>query len=240
MPRMLIAGSSRGIGAAVARLARTEGWDVVLHGRAPSRALAGLAAELDATAITCDGVDRGAVRAAVEPVIAEGKIDALVNSLGSVIASDVVADEDEPWLEQYAANVLAPLHFAQAVIPAMVADGHGAIVNVSSIRGLTTMADVEVGAYSAAKAALINVTAGLARRFAPHVRANAVAPGFTLTDMADSWSDRVRSTVETALLGRPADPAEIAEAIFFLASPRSSFITGQTLLVDGGFELADH
>lgn len=236
MPTMLIAGSSRGIGAAVARLAHQQGWDVVLHGRSMSDGLRALSAELGAPAISCDGTDRRAVLDAVASAIPDGRLDALVNSLGAVQASVVLDDQDDLWLGQYSANVLGPLHFSQAAIPLMRSSG-GAIVNVSSIRGYDTLADAEVAAYSAAKAALMNMTSGLARRFAPEIRVNCVAPGFTLTDMADTWSDRVRSTVKTALLGRAAEPDEIAEVIVFLAGPRSSFITGQTILADGGFEL---
>lgn len=236
MPTMLIAGSSRGIGAAVARLARREGWDVLLHGRSMSDGLHALSSELSARAITCDGTDRQGVLDAVASATADCGLDALVNSLGTVRPSVVLEDQDDFWLEQYSVNVLGPLHFSQAAIPLMRSAG-GSIVNVSSIRGYDTLSDAEVAAYSAAKASLMNMTSGLARKFAPKIRVNCVAPGFTLTDMADTWSDRVRSTVKTALLGRAAQPAEIAEVILFLASQRSSFITGQTILADGGFEL---
>ncbi len=238
MPRMLIAGSSRGIGASLARLARSQGWEVILHGRTRSQALLRLAEELGAPAIACDGTDRSAVHSAlVEAEVLDG-VDALVNSLGAVAASSILTDSDDLWQQQYTANVLAPLHFCQEILPGMLRAGSGTVVNVSSIRGYPTLSEAEVAAYSAAKAALINLTAGLARAYAPTVRVNCVAPGFTLTDMSQTWSDRVRSAVCTALLGRAADPAEIAESILFLASPRSSFITGQTLLVDGGLGLA--
>lgn len=238
MPRMVIAGSSRGIGAAVARLARAEGWEVILHGRNRSASLMELSEELGSPAIACDGIDRTAVHRALADAGALDGIDSLVNSLGAVTASSILDDTDDLWTGQYAANVLAPLHFCQELIPAMIRTGSGTVVNVSSIRGYSTLSEPEVAAYSAAKSALINLTAGLARAYAPAVRVNCVAPGFTLTDMSHTWSDRVRSTVQTALLGRAAEPEEIAQSIMFLATPRSSFITGQTLLVDGGLELA--
>jgi 3-oxoacyl-[acyl-carrier protein] reductase len=188
--------------------------------------------------VTCDGVDRAAVLSAIADAGVRDGIDSLVNCLGAVTPSNVLEDEDEVWLDQYSVNVLGPLHFCQAVLPGMLAKGRGSIVNVSSIRGYHTMADAEVAAYCAAKAALINVTTAFARKFAPDVRVNAVAPGFTLTDMADTWSPRVRQEVETALLRRAARPEEIAECIYFLASEKSSFVTGQVLLSDGGYELA--
>jgi NAD(P)-dependent dehydrogenase (short-subunit alcohol dehydrogenase family) len=238
MPRMLITGGSRGIGREVARLAHRDGWELILHGRSASPSLTEIGAELDALTVTCDGVDRAAVLSAIADAGVRDGIDSLVNCLGAVTPSNVLEDEDEVWLDQYSVNVLGPLHFCQAVLPGMLAKGRGSIVNVSSIRGYHTMADAEVAAYCAAKAALINVTTAFARKFAPDVRVNAVAPGFTLTDMADTWSPRVRQEVETALLRRAARPEEIAECIYFLASEKSSFVTGQVLLTDGGYELA--
>jgi 3-oxoacyl-[acyl-carrier protein] reductase len=235
---MLITGGSRGIGREVARLAHRDGWELILHGRSASPSLTEIGAELDALTVTCDGVDRAAVLSAIADAGVRDGIDSLVNCLGAVTPSNVLEDEDEVWLDQYSVNVLGPLHFCQAVLPGMLAKGRGSIVNVSSIRGYHTMADAEVAAYCAAKAALINVTTAFARKFAPDVRVNAVAPGFTLTDMADTWSPRVRQEVETALLRRAARPEEIAECIYFLASEKSSFVTGQVLLTDGGYELA--
>jgi len=238
MGRMLITGSSRGIGREVARLARRDGWDVVLHGRSPSPSLDALAEELGAVAVACDATDRTAVREALEADGCRGDFDALVNCLGAVAPSQVLTDDDSIWMSQYAVNVLGPVHFCQAVLPGMLSQGWGSIVNVTSIRGLPSMADADVAAYSAAKAALISVTTALAREYAPTVRVNAVAPGFTMTDMSSSWSERVRGEVTSALLERAARPEEIAECIVFLASDRSSFVTGQVLLADGGYELA--
>lgn len=93
-------------------------------------------------------------------------------------------------------------------------------------------------AYSASKAAVINLTSALAKEFAPIIRVNAVAPGFTQTDMTKTFNEATWKKVETALLGRIAQPDEIAEALLFLLSDRASFITGQTLTVDGGYEIA--
>ena len=145
---------------------------------------------------------------------------------------------DENWLENYQTNFLGTVHVIQSVLPSMLANGYGSIVNVSSIRGERTMASNRGMAYSASKAAVINLTAGLAKEYAPAVRVNSVAPGFTLTDMSKTWNDTVRNQVKTALLGRGAEPEEIAEAILFLASDKASFITGQTLDVDGGYEIS--
>jgi NAD(P)-dependent dehydrogenase (short-subunit alcohol dehydrogenase family) len=88
------------------------------------------------------------------------------------------------------------------------------------------------------KAAIANFTEALAKEYAPKINVNAVAPGFTATDMSETWNDTVWNQVKTALLKRAGDPKELAEAILFLASEQASFITGQTILVDGGYTIA--
>jgi NAD(P)-dependent dehydrogenase (short-subunit alcohol dehydrogenase family) len=234
---VLIAGSSRGIGAATARLAAAVGARVLLHGRTMSPALVALGEELGAPTIACDGRDAVAVRRCVEGLANNGYIiDALVCTLGAVSQTPALVGDTEGWIDEYRANVLAPVHFVRAVAPTMVERGHGRIVTVSSIRGRDNLASAEVAGYGAAKAALENVTAALAKELAPTVTVNAVAPGFVLTDMADTWSAAVRQEVGRSLLGRAAEPEEIARVLLFLVSDAASFITGQTLLVDGGLD----
>ena len=94
------------------------------------------------------------------------------------------------------------------------------------------------GAYASSKAAVINLTTGLAKELAPKILVNAVAPGFTSTEMTEStWSDRIKEQVGNILLQRMADPSEIAEVVLFLSSEASEYITGQTINVDGGFSI---
>ncbi|MGD9525914.1 SDR family NAD(P)-dependent oxidoreductase [Pseudonocardia sp.] len=232
---ILIAGSSRGIGAAAARLAAAEGAKVLLHGRSAGPALAGLAEELAAPAITCDGRDAAAVDAAVGRLLADGHaVDGLVCTLGAVSATPALGGSTDGWLDEFRANVLAPAHFIRAVAPGMVERRHGRIVTVSSIRGHDALAHGDVTAYSAAKAALENLTSIYAKELAPHVTVNAVAPGFVLTDMSRTWSPQVREEVGRSLLGRAAEPEEIARLLLVLVSNAASFLTGQTILADGG------
>jgi NAD(P)-dependent dehydrogenase (short-subunit alcohol dehydrogenase family) len=236
---VLITGSSRGIGAACARAAVAEGATVVVHGRTASPALAAIASELDCRAIAVDGIEPEKVKEALHELMTDGvRIDVLINSLGATGPRTGLETTDEEWIHSLKVNLLAPLHFIQHVGPRMSAAGYGRIVNITSMRGLPYLASEHLLAYSAAKAALSQVTAALAKTFAPHVTVNAVAPGFTATDMAATWTEQVRQQAAGSLVGRPATPQEIAEIVINLARPGASFLTGQTVLVDGGYGLA--
>ncbi|MFT4231971.1 MAG: SDR family oxidoreductase [Leucobacter sp.] len=234
---VLVAGSSRGIGAATARIAAGLGARVMVHGSRESEHLEAIARELDAPAIWCDGTDADAVRAACGGLAERGiVVDHLVCTLGTVRPSPSLEPLSEVWIDEYRSNVLGPVNFIQAIAPGMLERGHGSIATVSSIRGRDNLASPEIAAYGAAKAALENVTAAYAKELAPHVRVNAVAPGFVLTDMSATWSDASRAQVGSSLLGRAAEAEEIGWALVFLISDASSFMTGQTILVDGGLD----
>jgi 3-oxoacyl-[acyl-carrier protein] reductase len=236
---VLITGSARGIGAATARLASSQGAKVILHGRTASKSLQDLAAELNADWIANDVGDKAAVQQSVKELIAKvGRVDVLVNSAGIGKAEPFLEASDEHWLEIYRTNVLGVVNFCQAVIPYMQKQGYGRIVNVASIRGHDTAASSRVSAYSTSKAAIVNLTSSLAKEFAPNIAINAVSPGFTETDITENWDDATWQKTKTSLLGRIGQPEEIAEAIIFLASDKARFITGQTLVVDGGYVLA--
>lgn len=232
---LLVAGSSRGIGAATARRAAAAGATVVVHGRTDSPRLRALAEDLGCQRVVFDASDAGATRRAVKELLASGtEVESLVCTLGTVQPADVLTGDLDCWVQQYRDNVLAPLNVVRAVVPGMISKGSGRVVLVSSIRGRGHLASPAVAAYSSAKAAVENLTVALAKELAPTVTVNAVAPGFTLTDMAESWTDAVRAEVGRSLLGRAAEADEIAAVLLFLASDAASFITGQTVLADGG------
>jgi 3-oxoacyl-[acyl-carrier protein] reductase len=234
---VLVTGSARGIGAATARLASERGATVVLHGKSESEHLKALSKELNATYITCDVAEEIATKKAIDEVVQKvKKIDVLVNCAGITNSKPFAELTDEDWMDAYKVNVLGTVHVCKAVLPYMQAEKSGRVVNISSIRGYGITSGR--AAYSAAKAAIINLTATLAKEYAPDILVNAVAPGFTETDMAKTWPERVWMQTKSALLGRVAQPKEIAEAILFLAGPQNTFITGQTLLVDGGYSLS--
>lgn len=241
-PVILITGSSRGIGKATAQLAAQAGWKVILHGRTRSDHLLALAKSLPpAYAIACDVTDKALVTSQINQAVDYfGRIDALVNCAGSVVYSDFLATTDDQILTMFQEHVLGTVHFCQAVIPIMQQQGYGRIVNISSIRGFPHLATYKSVGYSMAKDSIRSLTASLAKIYAPQILVNAVAPGFTETDIAQQWSQETRrKAIEGSLLKRTAQPEEIAEMILFLASSKTSFITGQTILVDGGYSLGD-
>jgi NAD(P)-dependent dehydrogenase (short-subunit alcohol dehydrogenase family) len=231
---ILITGSSSGIGAATARLAKGYGANVILHGRNDSEEIKQLAGELQAQYIICDVADEAAVFKACEGL---SKVDGLVNCAGIGIGGTFFETKEEEWLELFKVNVLGTVHFCKAVIPIMQRNGKGNVVNIASIRGFN--GTVGKAAYSSTKAAISNITASLAKDFAPAVRINAVAPGFTKTDMSKLWTEKIWALTTTSLLGRAGEPHEIGEAICFLLSDRSGFIVGQTILVDGGYSISN-
>jgi 3-oxoacyl-[acyl-carrier protein] reductase len=235
---ILITGSSSGIGAATARLAKGYGAHVILHGKDESEELKNLAKELSCEYIFCDVADQPAVQSEINRILEKVKrIDILVNSAGIAPAQSFLESTDELWLDVFRVNVLGTIHFCQAVIPQMQRNKYGRVVNIASIRGYPGTAGSS--AYSASKAAVINITATSAKQFAPDIAINAVAPGFTNTPMSKTWTDDViMKQAKSSLAGRVAQPEEIAEAILFLASDKASFITGQTILVDGGYSIS--
>ncbi len=239
----LVTGSSRGIGRAVAaRLARS-GWAVCINYRVRRDCAEELAAQLAAEGCRCmvcqaDVSDRVQVNEMVRRVEAAfGPVSLLVNNAGvagQALFQDVT---DQLWHRYFSVNVDGAFHTIQAVLPPMLHEHEGCIVNVSSIWGQRG-ASCEV-TYSATKAALIGLTRSLAAELAPtHIRVNCVAPGVIRTDMLDALPPEVLPQLaQETPLGRLGTPEDVARAVAFLAGDEADFITGQVLTVDGGFIL---
>jgi NAD(P)-dependent dehydrogenase (short-subunit alcohol dehydrogenase family) len=162
-----------------------------------------------------------------------GKIDILVNNVGGTFPSPAAKISQGGWAAVMRLNLETAMVFSQTIAPAMLARG-GSIVNVASVAGLT--ASPGAAHYGAAKAALINLTATLALEWGPRVRVNCVAPDFIRTEGTDKLmtaGDR-RRMMKLVPLRRLGTPHDVANAVTFLASDMASFMTGQTLVIDGG------
>ena len=239
----LVTGSSRGIGRAVAAELARKCWAVCVNYRVRQDCAEELVRQLEsegcrAMAVQADVSDRAQVNAMVRRVEeAFGPVSLLVNNAG--IAGQALFQEitDELWHRYFSVNVDGAFHTIQAVLPHMLHEHAGCIVNVSSIWGQRG-ASCEV-TYSCTKAALIGLTRSLAAELAPtQIRVNCVAPGVIRTDMLDALPAEVLPQLaQETPLGRLGTPEDIAHAVAFLASEQANFITGQVLTCDGGFIL---
>ena len=237
----LVTGSSRGIGrATAARLARAGYAVGVNYHERQDKAdelVALLRAEgCEAIAVQADVAVRSEVDAMVARVAqAFGPVTLLVNNAGvagQMLFQDVT---DEAWERYFGVNLNGMRHTIQAVLPSMIHEKAGCIVNVSSIWGQHG-ASCEV-TYSCTKHAIIGLTRSLAMELAPSgIRVNCVAPGVINTDMVQVLGqDTLRDLAQQTPLGRLGTPEDIAAAVAFLSSDEASFITGQVLTADGGF-----
>jgi NAD(P)-dependent dehydrogenase (short-subunit alcohol dehydrogenase family) len=239
----LVTGAGRGIGLATARRFLAEGWRVALldiDDGLLGEAMARLAQPEATLALHCDVADAAAVQAAIARCAKRfGRLDALVNNAGIAVFKPILDTTPEEWSRVLAVNLTGPFLMTQAAAPLMAETGGGAVVNVTSISGLR--ASTLRVAYGTSKAGLAHLTRQQAVELAAlGIRVNAVAPGPVDTAMAKAvHTPEIRRDYHDAIpLERYGREEEIAEAIFFLCSPRASYLTGQVIAVDGGFEAA--
>jgi len=237
----LITGGSRGIGKAVSLGLARYGARILLTFRREREKADAVVSEIvaaggEAAAMQLEVTDRLSVRAAVEA--AEkifGGLDVLVNNAGINKPTDFDQISDSDWDEILAVNLKGPFLCAQEAIPAFRRRGGGSIVNIGSVSG--QYGGPRTAHYAASKAGLISLGQVIARFGATwNVRCNTVAAGLIASEMASSGmqSAAVQKAAETILLKRFGTTAEVAEAVAFLASPASSYITAQTINVNGG------
>lgn len=230
--RALVTGSSRGIGAAVARRLRADGWEVVTHGYRHFDRACTLAEELGTFAVRADVRDPGEVG---EMFRRTGPVALLVCCAGVADFHLLTDVNEELWRDIFSVNTDGAYRCCREAIPGMVHEKRGCILLTSSVWGRYG-ASCEVP-YSASKAAIIGLTKGLAKELGPSgIRVNAVAPGPILTDMLTQYDFiDLDAVAEDTLLGRLGRPEEVAELFAFLASDRAAFITGQIIGCDGGY-----
>jgi NAD(P)-dependent dehydrogenase (short-subunit alcohol dehydrogenase family) len=239
----LVTGAARGIGLATAKHFLAEGWHVALldiDGDTLHLATAALAKPDATLALVCDVAEEGQVAAAFEALARRfGRLDALVNNAGTAVFKPILEVTHEEWARVIAVNLTGPFLCAKAAAPLMATSGGGAIVNVTSISGVR--ASTLRVAYGTSKAALAHLTKQQAVEFAGlGVRVNAVAPGPVETAMAKAvHTPAIRADYHDAIpLARYGGEEEIAQAVLFLCGEGASYVTGQELAVDGGFDAA--
>lgn len=239
--KAIVTGGSSGIGLATARQLLGEGCRVTICSRTEEQinhALDELNAGENAFGMVADVSDpRAATRLVDESVAHFGGLDVLINAHGIPGPVKPIAElRPEDWREVLSVNLMGPVATTTAAIPHLRTRGDGAVVNVSSIDYLH--AEPNVAPYGTSKAALVAFTRYAAYELADdNIRVNAVAPGWVRTRMTRPFFEAAgveNATWDTNMLGRPAEPEEIAQAICFLAGPASSYVTGETLVVDGG------
>jgi NAD(P)-dependent dehydrogenase (short-subunit alcohol dehydrogenase family) len=236
----LVTGGTRGIGAAIAEDFAAAGARVVLTGRDGDQAQT-VADRIGhgAIGIAYDAGAPGAGTALAEWLTREvGGLDILVNNAAVLKPHRIDRLNEAEFDMIFGINVKAALFLCQAMRPMLAAGGKGVIINITAAGGHVPMAGI--GAYCASKAAVINLTHTLAKEWAADgIRVNALTPGTVATDMIlpkdeERRAKFVEDIAKDNLMGRMADPIEIARAARFLASEASSYMTGQTLIVDGG------
>ncbi|MFZ5672906.1 MAG: SDR family oxidoreductase [Pseudomonadota bacterium] len=244
----LITGAARGIGAAIAEAFAEEGAKLALIDR-DEATLAKTAAKIGGEALACraDVAKREEADAAVARTIEHfGKVDILINNAGINVYDDPLKLSQEDWQRCMAVNLEGPWNFIRAVLPAMLAQKRGAIVNIASTHAFSIIPGYFP--YPVAKHGVVGLTRSLAIDYAPKgIRINAIAPGYIDTDIVKDWfatfedPQAARKKVEDIIpLRRIGRPREVAMAAVYLASDEAGFSTGSVLTMDGGRSVVYH
>ena len=237
---VLITGASRGIGAEIAKRFAQAGANIVVNYSGSQEKAEAVVASIkenggEAIAVKANVSDAESVKAMVEEAMAAfGSVDILVNNAGITRDNLMMRMKDDEWDDVINTNLKGVFVCTKAVTRQMMKQRSGRIVNIASIVGV--MGNAGQANYVASKAGVIGLTKTTARELASRgITANAVAPGFITTDMTDALNDEIQQSMMAQIpLGRFGKPEEVAKAALFLASDEASYMTGQTLHLDGG------
>ena len=243
MKTVLITGASRGIGREIAIKFATEGYNVVLNYKNSESKAKTICNQIEKLGVKClmvkaDVSIESEVVDMVNLVLKTfGRVDVLVNNAGVALSKLFQLTTTDEIAQVFGVNTFGVINCSKAVVPSMVSDKAGKIINISSIWG-------KVGAsmetiYSASKGAVIAFTMALAKELAPsNISVNCVCPGVIDTDMLIEYSENDKKELKQQTpLNRLGTPQDVANAVYFLASDNATFITGQVITVDGGFAL---
>lgn len=246
--RLFITGGSRGFGRVIALAAAEAGADVVLNARDPE-ALAKTASEVrsrgrQAWTFAADISVPAVCETLCAQVLAEaGPIDVLVNNVGGRNLDVKVENTDlQTWQTFMDLNLTHVFLCTKIIGGAMLGRGQGRVINIASISGLVANRGIAGRHYEAAKAAVIHFTRAVAADWAPHgVTVNAICPGLFMTEPNQAWAKKHPEVIETFVkavpMGRTGEPEEIGPMAVYLASSASSYVTGATFVIDGGYTL---
>jgi 3-oxoacyl-[acyl-carrier protein] reductase len=236
----LVTGASRGIGKAIAIKFAQEGADIAFTARSETKHFLDTVAQVTAFGVRCKGYTSDAsdfkqTHELVDQVMADfGRIDILVNNAGVTRDGLIMRMSEEQWDEILTVNLKSAFNFTHAVVPIMARQRGGSIINMTSIVGIAGNAGQ--CNYAASKAGMIGLAKSVAKEMGSRgIRANSIAPGFVETEMTDALPEDVRQGwLKMIALRRSATPEDVANVALFLASDLSGYVTGQTIVVDGG------
>lgn len=236
----IVTGSSRGIGKATAILFAKEGARVVVNyktNKVEAEKVVKIIGKANCLLVQADVSTETGVKKLVNATIKKfGRIDILVNNAGEIIRPGDWKSDLDTWHKTLDANLTSAWLMTKEVTPIMLKNKEGSIVNIASVYGFLGAAPVL--AYTSAKGGLITLTKSFAKELAPLIRVNAVAPSNVMTDMTKgAGKELIEYFIKETPLKRIAEPTELARAILFLASDDASYITGEMLVVDGGYSL---
>ena len=239
---VLVTGGSRGIGKAISKRFAKEGYDIIINYKENESRAEEAKREIENSydakvmLVKADLSNEEAIIDMVNQIFnTYGKIDVLVNNAGVVFDKEFDERTIKDWENTIKVNLIAPFVLTKLIGRKMYEAKSGAIINISSTNGINTYYPTSVD-YDASKAGVISLTYDAAVEFAPYVRVNSVAPVWVNTEMnKDLEEDFVKEETEKILVKRFAEPEEIANVVYFLASDEASFVNSEVIKVDGGW-----